>query len=227
MFNVMADPTGLGAKWERAYYEKDKQKRRAVLRDALYGFDAVVDFPGCFMLDDLVEMYPNAKVILGIRKSPQVWRRSVNDSIARYTWPSYYLWTLWDASSRYIAFKVPRMLEPLCEARYGRDAGFFTESDAIYDRHNDWVRATVSKEMLLEFSPTEGWEPLCKFLGKGVPATKYPHMNDTAAIQKMAGSLRKRGVMLYAMALLVLTASILAWSRTDVIMGYLRSFSFD
>ena len=33
------------------------------------------------------------------------------------------------------------------------------------------------KEKLLVYSVKEGWEPLCKFLGKGVPEIPFPHEN--------------------------------------------------
>jgi hypothetical protein len=31
---------------------------------------------------------------------------------------------------------------------------------------------------LLEFNSQDGWEPLCKYLGKEVPEEPYPHIND-------------------------------------------------
>jgi hypothetical protein len=39
------------------------------------------------------------------------------------------------------------------------------------------IRGMVPKENLLEFKPGDGWEPLCKFLGKEIPDVEYPHAN--------------------------------------------------
>ncbi|KAJ7843486.1 hypothetical protein B0H13DRAFT_1497239, partial [Mycena leptocephala] len=40
--------------------------------------------------------------------------------------------------------------------------------------HYARVRRAVAKERLFEFEVKEGWGPLCSFLGKGVPAEKFP-----------------------------------------------------
>ena len=39
------------------------------------------------------------------------------------------------------------------------------------------IRGLVPKENLLEWTPEDGWEPLCKFLGKDVPNKPFPHVN--------------------------------------------------
>ena len=50
-----------------------------------------------------------------------------------------------------------------------------------YERHNEEVKRTVPNDRLLVFTPTEGWEPLCRFLEideTDCPTTPYPHMTD-------------------------------------------------
>lgn len=54
-----------------------------------------------------------------------------------------------------------------------------------YVDHYANVRAVVPKENLLEFKSEDGWEPLCKFLGKPVPEGPYPHINDAKALVKL------------------------------------------
>lgn len=44
-------------------------------------------------------------------------------------------------------------------------------------RHNEHVRRVVPKDRLLEFRVQEGWEPLCKFLGKPIPNEPFPRVN--------------------------------------------------
>lgn len=39
------------------------------------------------------------------------------------------------------------------------------------------IRGMVPPDRLLEWSADEGWEPLCKFLGKEVPDMPFPHAN--------------------------------------------------
>jgi Sulfotransferase domain len=45
-------------------------------------------------------------------------------------------------------------------------------------KHYEHVRSTVPEENLIEHRPTDGWEPLCKFLGKPIPDVPYPRVNE-------------------------------------------------
>jgi hypothetical protein len=48
---------------------------------------------------------------------------------------------------------------------------------ACYLRHVEEVKATVPEQRLLIYRVTEGWEPLCRFLGTPVPNIPFPHAN--------------------------------------------------
>lgn len=39
------------------------------------------------------------------------------------------------------------------------------------------IRGLVPPDRLLEWDISDGWEPLCKFLGKPVPDVPFPHAN--------------------------------------------------
>jgi hypothetical protein len=54
----------------------------------------------------------------------------------------------------------------------------------VYEAHNAEVRATVPAERLLEFEVTQGWEPLCAFLGVDVPDEPFPVSNSTESFQE-------------------------------------------
>lgn len=56
----------------------------------------------------------------------------------------------------------------------------------ILQAHEAKVRALVPKEQLLEMGLSEGWEPLCKFMGVPVPNEPFPRVNDGAAADKYA-----------------------------------------
>ena len=60
----------------------------------------------------------------------------------------------------------------------------------MYHEHNAMVRklAGVGEEIkvterFLEFNVKEGWKPLCAFLGKPVPETAFPKVNDVAELR--------------------------------------------
>lgn len=55
--------------------------------------------------------------------------------------------------------------------------------------HYEHVRSIVPKENLLEFQPQGGWEPLCKFLGKEVPAEPFPHISDADSLIKLMNAI--------------------------------------
>ena len=60
-------------------------------------------------------------------------------------------------------------------------AGNWQDREALregYLKHYAHIREVVPKERMLEFRPEMGWEPLCKFLGKQVPRTPYPRINE-------------------------------------------------
>jgi hypothetical protein len=46
------------------------------------------------------------------------------------------------------------------------------------EHYNDEVRQSVPAERLLVWSPADGWEPLCEFLGAPRPQAPLPHIND-------------------------------------------------
>jgi Sulfotransferase domain len=51
------------------------------------------------------------------------------------------------------------------------------------------VKAAVPANKLLVYSVTEGWEPLCEFLGVPVPPTPFPRKNDRAEMQRLLRTL--------------------------------------
>jgi hypothetical protein len=52
--------------------------------------------------------------------------------------------------------------------------------------HDQFIIDNVPKEKLLLMRLEEGWEPLCKFLGKPIPKVPFPHANDSASADQVA-----------------------------------------
>jgi hypothetical protein len=48
----------------------------------------------------------------------------------------------------------------------------------IMEEHIATVPKLTPAERFLEFDVKEGWAPLCQFLGKEVPETDFPRLND-------------------------------------------------
>lgn len=51
----------------------------------------------------------------------------------------------------------------------------------VFREHIEKVKTFVPPERLLVFDVSQGWGPLCAFLGKPVPDIPFPHLNDRCA----------------------------------------------
>lgn len=60
-------------------------------------------------------------------------------------------------------------------------------SISAYRRNNEAVRATIAPERLLVFTPSDGWEPLCRFLGVDAPDEPFPRSNARDEFWAMFG----------------------------------------
>ena len=56
---------------------------------------------------------------------------------------------------------------------------------------NEQVRTEIPAERLLEFEVTQGWGPLCEFLGVPVPEEAFPRTNDTAQQLERLAALKR------------------------------------
>lgn len=57
---------------------------------------------------------------------------------------------------------------------------FPNKGKQVYLDHVAEVRSLVPSEQLLEYKISEGWGPLCEFLGEEIPDTPFPRGNDMA-----------------------------------------------
>jgi hypothetical protein len=149
---------------------------RSCLRAALDGHRSTVDWPGAYFWRDLIELYPEAKVVLTVR-DPEKWYRSAEQ-------------TIYPAAMK--AKSGPGPMAPFGKMAHatvwdGTFKGRFDERDfalRVMEQHNEAVRREVPAERLLEFEVKQGWQPLCDFLGTPVPAEDFPRLNDSKTFQQ-------------------------------------------
>jgi len=60
------------------------------------------------------------------------------------------------------------------------------------------VRLIVPEDRLLEMQIQDGWEPLCKFLGKPIPDEPFPRANDADAAEKVAKQIFMKAILIWA-----------------------------
>lgn len=142
-----------------------------VWNDFLAGYVAGVDTPFSTCWRDLAAAYPDAPVLLSHRGSAEVWHRSMDRTVLARTR---------DMLAR---DDDADPLLPLFRAIF---LGVFTDVDdpadvmAGYERRLVQVRSEIEPERLVEWQPSDGWEPICRALGVAVPNLPFPHENTTA-----------------------------------------------
>jgi Sulfotransferase domain len=150
--------------------------------DALLGHCmAVSDHPCLTFTDELLETYPDARVILTVRDSVDVWHESVMATI----WPFVELLILRDVGfwrKLWRKFLDPDPFGRMTELFHLNPEGMYhefpTQGKRFYEEHNEKIRRVVPRENLLEFNVKQGWGPLCEFLGCGVPEWEFPRVNE-------------------------------------------------
>jgi hypothetical protein len=176
MSELIQNPEKIG------YWETLQKGGEPDWEDLFAGYKATVDFPGCLWYKQMMKKYPDAKVILTVR-DPEKWYKSAYDTIyqAGPTGMKIVLQVV-----ALFSKKVNNMLrvftfaQKTCWKEMFQDR--FEDKQYAMDRFNKFneeVMAYVPKEKLLIMNIQEGWEPLCKFLGKPVPAEAFPRVNDT------------------------------------------------
>ena len=153
-------------------------------RQALKGYRASLDWPATAFWRELTEEYQDAKVILTTRDAGK-WFESVNQVIfanLRTGKMSPVVGQMFEGGAE-MARKLAHVpvtmgREVVIPRSFGGTIDDRDHVIACYERHNEEVRREVEPGRLLDYEVTQGWEPLCDFLGVPVPHVPFPHLND-------------------------------------------------
>ena len=202
---------------------------RAEFDNLLGHWGACTDRPACVFAEELVTAYPDAKVVL-VERDPDRWFKSYSEGIIDSSDnPLMPFATLLDRSflggqamindilSKY-CFKVPQPRETWLINNKEHFKIYRANAKATYLAHNEMVKRVTPPERLLIFDLADGWEPLCKHLGKPVPDVPFPRVNETAAIKEKAEAYiaesYKRSAITFvkrAVPVAVVMADVAAW----------------
>jgi sulfotransferase family protein len=158
--------------------------------EVFHNYKATVDNPGCCVWKELLEAYPDAKVLLTLHpRGPEAWYESTIDTI-------YFTETLWQFKvlKLFTSFgkKMGNMSSKLIWQRSHK--GTMNDKAAAIERyheHIEEIKAAVPPERLLIFKVDQGWEPLCKFLDVEAPKSEFPNVNDRAQVKKTIADITK------------------------------------
>lgn len=185
---------------DRLKYIKELEKKGKTDFEALFkGFQATVDNPMSLYYRELLEQYPDAKVILTIREE-NAWYDSVFNTLYRVTpkGPK----DIFRMIKGTIFSKDMRRLAPVFMNNdkilwNGFFKGKFDDKTAAikaYHKHNEAVQKFVPSDQLLVMQIQEGWQPICDFLGKEVPNQPFPNKNKQAQLNEKIDKLVVGGV---------------------------------
>ena len=143
-----------------------------------YGYQSTTDYPACSYWRELAEYYPHAKVVLTVRDAGS-WFDSVSETIFSDEMQGSLAGTPAETMMKGVVFDA-----------FGdriKDRAFMTE---WFERRNQQVVDALPPGRLLVYSPRDGWEPLCGFLGVAVPNVPFPRINSR---DELSGASREQG----------------------------------
>ena len=135
------------------------------------GFAATVDWPAAPFWAELSEVFPDAPIVLSVR-DPDAWWRSASSTIFVAMEKAYFGPDAPDDG--WTRMGVGMM------TRFSPDWRDESAAKAAYLAYNDHVRASAPPGRLVEWTPADGWGPICGALDVPVPDRPFPHRNTTA-----------------------------------------------
>ncbi len=191
MVEVLKKPSSL------SYWVAAVQGKAVNWDEVFQGYQSTVDWPGCSFYKELMEVYPEAKVLLSVR-DPEKWYESAANTIYKMTTASP------EARRAAMGRILPQggggvpptdvdfqQMGTLVGFIWGTvfDGKFEDRAHAIqvFNQHIEQVKRDVPPEKLLVYDVREGWEPLCAFLGVSVPKNPFPALNSRENFQALAG----------------------------------------
>jgi hypothetical protein len=137
------------------------------------GYQSMCDYPGCKFWRQLMEFYPDAKLIHS-QRDPEAWFESTQATIFAPDGP---------------ASNPPEPLKDFMGMVMSDFGGRQNDREFMIDyfkRHTEAVLSTVPADRLIVFEAAQGWEPLCAFLGVPVPDKPFPKHNTREEFQARA-----------------------------------------
>ena len=139
--------------------------------DAIFaGYRSMVDYPGCKFWRELMDFYPDAKLVHSVRDADD-WFESTQATIFA---PGSLVDNAPEPMRAFFNMVVSDFGERL------HDRAFMTD---YFKHHTEEVLATAPKDRLIVFEAAQGWAPLCEFLGVPAPDAPFPKENSRAEFQ--------------------------------------------
>jgi hypothetical protein len=147
-------------------------------------YESTTDWPACNFWRQLADTYPEARVVLTVR-DPERWWNSMESTI----FAAVRAGTLPGSAAAVAAMR--QMSELLMAANFEGRIGDREHVLRRFEEHNDRVRRGIAPDRLLVYQVSQGWGPLCDFLGVEEPDEPFPRLNEganfAAFVQELSG----------------------------------------
>lgn len=163
MTEVMGNPK------QPAYWKAYAEGTELDWADVFAGYSAQVDFPGAAVWHELSVAFPGVKVIHTERPEEEWWA-SYSATIGKF---------FEHRESLTLPPPVAAIFETMDKILIQGVMGGLDKDSALsaYRRNNEKVRKIISADRLLVFTPSDGWDPLCRFLEVTPPEEDFPRSN--------------------------------------------------
>lgn len=154
--------------------------------EALFAdYEATVDWPACSFYKELMEEYPEAKVLLSVR-DPERWYESVSNTIygMRRTTRGRLFSTVMGIFAPNMKRAAGMVNGLIWEGTFSGNFEDRRYAISVFDRHNSEVEQYVPADRLLVYEVKEGWGPLCEFLGVGSTRRTLPSSQRHGGLQE-------------------------------------------
>jgi hypothetical protein len=170
MFDIIGSEERL-QQWEKIASDEQRPDWEAVFD----GYTSAVGGPSAVYYRELIEAFPEAKIVLTTRDAERWYQSTYN--------------TLYQLAL--MSMRQPPRIDSMQARIYrwiniliwnGLFGGRFFEKEhaiEVFNGHNQEVIQHVGPDNVLVYDVKQGWEPLCAFLGADVPPDDFPHANDT------------------------------------------------
>ena len=155
------------------------------------GYGAGVGEPISLFYEDLMRVFPDAKVLLTIRPAED-WYRSMMQAIIEprsfvEVPPISWIFDLWGfVEAKQLMTDMREKVMKRRHLNYSSWSAVEAGKDVAIKFYDDWnkqVVKTVPPERLVIYEVRQGWQPLCEMLGLPVPDDPFPLINDSRTVQ--------------------------------------------
>ncbi|KAK5938977.1 hypothetical protein PMZ80_009170 [Knufia obscura] len=233
-----------GQACDAKFVARDKELTMKLVREAVKGYAGLVDAPAIWLLPEILEICPDAQVVLNTR-DPERWWKSFENLfnhvplayftvltavrpgirwIPRSCGGTSYLRRDCCAMPAAIPVSMDRVRYPTLPTSSREMVRSTDRAQVILELYQQHVIDIVPKDKLLIMDLKEGWEPMASFLEKDVPKEQFPRVNESAVFDKQAKSLFRMLVLTWAGVLAATGGSAyLVWSLAGPVRKWVFS----